>query len=372
MSSRFVAKSMNANSASIQEPILPHPRSAEYGRARKKQFPTSLFVCSLAAAVALVVVDASASVVVVRDTPWAMDDALVAFYQALPGTTASKVPTVNSGDLAGATLFVAVLPASDFTSAELIALSGFLRSGGRIAFMGDYQTDIDTRINTALAALGSTLRIDSYTVDLGSQIALRSHGDILDHPLTEGVNVFQYGAANRVSSVSGEGDPLFLSQNHLTVFARYQTFGGGSLLVMGDSTPAYYPNNVDNPVFFENLLQTQTVPRVVRIDVRPGNSQNPINPKSHGSFLVAILSEPDFLAPSEIDLDSITFGHSGFENSLLRASAKDVDHDGLVDLVCHFSTQAAGFQAGDTVALMRGHSRGGTILLGSDHVRILH
>jgi ELWxxDGT repeat protein len=119
-------------------------------------------------------------------------------------------------------------------------------------------------------------------------------------------------------------------------------------------------------------MMLEDLARVVRIDVRPGGGKNPVNRKSHGSIPVAILSEGDFLAPLEIDLASITFGHTGFEDSLLRAGAEDVDGDGLIDLVCHFSTQAAGFQTGDTEAIMRGHALGGAILRGSDRVRVLH
>jgi probable HAF family extracellular repeat protein len=114
-------------------------------------------------------------------------------------------------------------------------------------------------------------------------------------------------------------------------------------------------------------------PRItVSINIKPGRPLNPINPKAHGEIPVAILSATTFDAPAQIDKGSLTFGRTGDEPSLAfcRRTPRDLNGDGLRDLVCHFSTQAAAFQRGDTQGVLKGRTVSGTALIGSDSVRI--
>jgi len=111
----------------------------------------------------------------------------------------------------------------------------------------------------------------------------------------------------------------------------------------------------------------------VDIDIKPGDSPNSINPRSRGTIPVAILSSADFDAPAQVDLTSLTFGHTGEEASLAFCSeAEDVNGDGLLDLVCHFNTQLTGFQTGDTEGILNGRTANGTPIEGSDGVRVVH
>ena len=112
---------------------------------------------------------------------------------------------------------------------------------------------------------------------------------------------------------------------------------------------------------------------VVGIEVKPGTATNPINLKSKGKIPVAILSMPDFNALSETDISSLTFGHSGDEESLAfcNPNGEDVNSDGLVDLVCHFSTQNTGFTSTDTFGILRGYTTEGERLGGEDAIRIV-
>ncbi|MGE5245435.1 MAG: hypothetical protein ACM3SQ_14515 [Betaproteobacteria bacterium] len=111
----------------------------------------------------------------------------------------------------------------------------------------------------------------------------------------------------------------------------------------------------------------------VSIDIKPGSSVNPVNPASHGKTPVAILSSPTFDAPNEVDRKSVTFGRTGDETSLQDCSdvPQDVNGDGLLDQVCRFSTAAGGFQAGDTVGILKGLTRDGAPIKGSDAVAIV-
>jgi N-acetylneuraminic acid mutarotase len=109
------------------------------------------------------------------------------------------------------------------------------------------------------------------------------------------------------------------------------------------------------------------------IDIHPGSFPNSINLKSKGKIPVAILSSPTFDAPSSVDTSSLTFGRTGNEASLAFCGTipQDVNGDGFLDLVCHFSNQAAGFQAGDTQGILKGQTVSGIPLMGTDSVRIV-
>lgn len=112
----------------------------------------------------------------------------------------------------------------------------------------------------------------------------------------------------------------------------------------------------------------------VTIDIKPGSNPSSINPKARGTTPVAILSTADFDAPSETDRASLTFGRTGDEQSLAFCStiAQDVDFDGTLDLVCHFTTQQMGFQVGDTEGILKGETGGGRPIEGRDGVRIVN
>jgi uncharacterized delta-60 repeat protein len=108
------------------------------------------------------------------------------------------------------------------------------------------------------------------------------------------------------------------------------------------------------------------------INIEPGNPSNRINLRSKGRVLVAILSSPEFDAPSRIDRASLTFGRSGDESSLAFCLKRgvDVNHDGLPDLLCQFYFQRAGFQVGDIVGILRGQTQDGIPIEGYDAVEI--
>jgi len=131
-------------------------------------------------------------------------------------------------------------------------------------------------------------------------------------------------------------------------------------------------NEVGN---FDNFrLTSNDIPSIpIAIDIKPGSSPNSIDPKSKGKIPVAILSTQEFYAPDMVNQDSLTFGFTGDEDSLAFCNPKgeDVDGDGLRDLVCHFYTQDAGFQCGDTEGILKGETVDGKPFEGSDSVRII-
>ena len=110
----------------------------------------------------------------------------------------------------------------------------------------------------------------------------------------------------------------------------------------------------------------------VDIDIKPDSDPNSINRRSRGNIPVAILSTAGFDAPNDVMIPLLTFGRTGNELSLSGCGqgGEDVNGDGLLDLVCHFFTRLADFQAGDTEGILKGDV-GGTPIEGSDSVRIV-
>jgi probable HAF family extracellular repeat protein len=127
----------------------------------------------------------------------------------------------------------------------------------------------------------------------------------------------------------------------------------------------------DRDAVYRAVLLT---PRIsVPIDIRADSPWDPINPKGHGRIPVAILSAPAFNAPAQVDQETLTFGRTGNEPSLAFCipARKDVNGDGLADLVCQFHAHAAGFREGDAQGILKGRTVTGISLVGSDAVRIL-
>jgi hypothetical protein len=100
-------------------------------------------------------------------------------------------------------------------------------------------------------------------------------------------------------------------------------------------------------------LPTRTLKLSVDIDIRPLSERNRIYRQwsnVFGVIPVAILSNKKFNAPSKIKTNSLRFGVTGSEDSLLRiingriptCVNYDVDHNGYKDLVCLFLTGKMG------------------------------
>lgn len=199
------------------------------------------------------------------------------FYNSLPGDSSTLyAPGVqlNTINLSGVNLLWATQPADAYTAAELNTMATFLAGGGRIAFMGEHGTfapNEDARINTALTALGSTISIiPGVIVDSGFRSASVGDGQILSHPLTAGVNSYQYAAFDPLT-ISGTAVALMKGEdNPNDIMMAYQNIGLGSIFLITDQNvwdnqPTGWPadvNNVggyNNARMFENLLSGNTL-----------------------------------------------------------------------------------------------------------------
>lgn len=116
----------------------------------------------------------------------------------------------------------------------------------------------------------------------------------------------------------------------------------------------------------------RTPPTPLPIDIKPGSVENPVNIKDQGVIPVALLTTPLFDA-SRVDLSSIRFGRTGVEAAPVGypkgGALEDVDGDGDLDNVFHFSVQQTGIMAGDTQAKLTGLTILGVEFVGTDSIR---
>ena len=113
--------------------------------------------------------------------------------------------------------------------------------------------------------------------------------------------------------------------------------------------------------------------RDVRVDVRPGDEDNVVNPGAHGVLPVAILSEPDFDATT---VDPLSVRLAGASVRMRphggpMAWARDVDGDGRADLLLHVESDELALAPGDTVANLTGEAPNHQVVRGSDRVRVV-
>jgi hypothetical protein len=154
--------------------------------------------------------------------------------------------------------------------------------------------------------------------------------------------------------------PRFLG-NYYEVQVPVPTIGGAyTLLVQGVTPPGAEPPPSSGGAD----------PRVVTLLVMNWRNDEPGLGKYKGKdpIPVAIMSTPDFDATTMIDRESLTFGATGTEKSLVRCKKKGKDvkidkvKDGMRDLVCYFRPDVAGFTVGDVQAFLQGNLvDGGTI-----------
>lgn len=111
--------------------------------------------------------------------------------------------------------------------------------------------------------------------------------------------------------------------------------------------------------------QRSLPPRDVSLAIHP----NTVPAARSGVVPVSILGDPEFDV-AEIDLATLEFGPGGAQPTHRSGGHfGDVNGDGLIDLVAHFSVPEVGLAVGDEVACVTGNSFGGRSFEGCDAIR---
>jgi len=147
-------------------------------------------------------------------------------------------------------------------------------------------------------------------------------------------------------------------------YPRYFKNGGG----------VYYSNYVADGDYKLIISGVSPALMQINIDVKPGSGDDwaPVNPKSHGKVPVALLSSPDFDAMS-VDLRTVTFGATGDEESLSHCNktGQDFNGDGLLDRLCHFYNEKAGFSSDTLEGVLRGRTDMGVAFEGRAFLKVV-
>ena len=144
----------------------------------------------------------------------------------------------------------------------------------------------------------------------------------------------------------------------------------GNIILMGQFSPATFTDYKFGSGYSPEPL---SLAGKVDIDIRPFSRKNKIYHRKWGVIPVAILSKDGFDAPSEVDRDTVTFGRTGDEDSkaFFLRRGKDVNQDGLRDLIFFFKSKMAGFQVGDKEGFLKGNTLTGEKIKGHDSVSIV-
>lgn len=161
----------------------------------------------------------------------------------------------------------------------------------------------------------------------------------------------------KLSDISGH-DPVWLPDGK--ILFTYENPDSKALSVI----------SVANPVTGATQTVVDVQGYLTPIDVRPGKPFNNIKPEGRGKVQVAILSTRTFDAAGSVVQRSITFGRTGSEASFGSCSKqpKDVNGDGSPDLICRLNLRYAGFQVGDTSAILRFNDVKGKTFEGRDAI----
>ncbi len=149
---------------------------------------------------------------------------------------------------------------------------------------------------------------------------------------------------------------------------------GSHVYVVGESKSFAEGGNLAGQadlLLLQYAVTSAPAPLAVTIDIKPDSAENSVNPVNRGKIPVAILSAGRFTAPDVVKSDTLTFGRLGTERSLAFCQSEDVNGDGQLDLMCHFNTQQAAFQDGDTKGTLKGLTVSGRTLQGADSIRIV-
>ena len=112
-------------------------------------------------------------------------------------------------------------------------------------------------------------------------------------------------------------------------------------------------------------IRVQSPKFKVRIDIKPADPLNVVNPFSHGELWVTLLSDDEFDA-LQTDISKVRFGAG--KAAVLAYRVRDVNRDGASDLLLRFRISEVGIRCADQEISLTGETYAGVPIIGIDSV----
>ena len=135
----------------------------------------------------------------------------------------------------------------------------------------------------------------------------------------------------------------------------------------------YADRSVVFPPDEPGLVEIGDGPAEIAIDVKPGSAENPVQPGGSGTLPVALLSSAAFDA-RWADAPTVLLGGAGIArlpDGSFQAALQDVDADGDLDVVAHFSLADIAIAPDATEVVLTGRTLAGVPFRGRDAVRVV-
>jgi outer membrane protein assembly factor BamB len=130
----------------------------------------------------------------------------------------------------------------------------------------------------------------------------------------------------------------------------------------------------DAPIYVVDL-DFSRVAESVEIDIKPGSDSNPIHPSGRGNLPVATLGSDTFDV-TDVDVTTLAFGpdaaapsHDITKPGAFEDHLRDVNDDGLTDLISHYRIENTGIEPDDAEACITGERLAGTPFEGCDVIK---
>lgn len=262
-------------------------------------------------------------------------------------------------DIAGVVYEIDTMGTTLFNSFALPFRGGAIAFDGMRLYIGDFDS------SQILVTDPSGVPIE--TIDAGVRSAALAYDPALD--LFWAISQFE----RSISQLTREGEIVRVCEGPRDPGSQGLggiTRVGGNLYIAEAADPSPPPQEngtvfvvdpaaltCDPPLFFD-----------VRIDIKPGNPANVVNPRGWGLLTVALLGDLEFNIAG-VDASTIRFGATGTEASPRQVQLVDVNADGWLDLRLRFHQGETDIRCGDEVAYLRGRTEDGRAFVGSDGIR---
>jgi hypothetical protein len=224
---------------------------------------------------------------------------------------------------------------------------------------------VELYLSASVNAMGNSTITISIHPDSITEISLSTQSYVIpsNSPKPEVWIYFEF--TNPVSVIPGNTYILEVQSDtsyHMW-YATGDTYSNGNMIKRGDIL-----TNQDWSFRTYGASSTKATSLEVDIDIKPGSDPNSINLRSKGVVPVALFTTNEFDATA-VDPATVIFAGA----MPVKWSTKDVDNDGDLDIVFHFTTQELNLDSSSTEATLTGDTTNpaNPHIIGTDQVRIV-